>query len=105
MVQRSDQKRVSFSFFLTKTLIENCNGLKTKGSANFFPKRVFRRVFQSVSHKYKVNYSSNTIKNIYMLLTHFSAMLHFDIPWKRQKTCGFLTLSEGIEMEHWVKIG
>ena len=38
-------------------------------------------------------------------LTHFSPMSHFYTPWKRQKTCGFLTFSGGIEMWHWTKIG
>ena len=38
-------------------------------------------------------------------LTHFSPMFHFCIPWKRQKTEGFLTFSGGIEMEHWAKTG
>ena len=32
-------------------------------------------------------------------------MLHFYTPWKRQKTKGLLTFSEGIEMEHWAKMG
>ena len=29
-------------------------------------------------------------------LTHFSPVLHFYTPWKRQKTFGFLTFSGGI---------
>ena len=32
-------------------------------------------------------------------------MLHFYTPWKRQKIFVFLTLSEGVEMEYWAKIG
>ena len=32
-------------------------------------------------------------------------MFHFYIPWKHQKTEGFLMFSEGIEVEHWWKIG
>ena len=32
-------------------------------------------------------------------------MLHFFIPWKRQKTFGFLIFSRGLEMEHWDKMG
>ena len=39
------------------------------------------------------------------LLTHFSPISHFYTPLKRQKTKGFLTLSEGIEMWRWTKIG
>ena len=35
----------------------------------------------------------------------FSLMFHFYTPWKRQKTFGFLTFSEGIEMWHWTKMG
>ena len=31
-------------------------------------------------------------------------MFHFYIPWKRQKTKGFLTFSGGIEMKHWTKM-
>ena len=38
-------------------------------------------------------------------LTHFSPVLHFYTPWKRQKTFGFLTSSGGIEMWHWTKTG
>ena len=43
-------------------------------------------------------------------LTHFSPVSHFYTPWKRQKTFGFLTFSEGlaflggIEMWHWNKM-
>ena len=37
-------------------------------------------------------------------LTHFSPMSHFYTPWKRQKTYGFLTFLEGIEMWHWIKM-
>ena len=33
-------------------------------------------------------------------LNHFSPMFYFYTPWKRQKTFGFLTVSEGIEIEH-----
>ena len=32
-------------------------------------------------------------------------MFHFYIPWKHQKTGGFLMFSEGIEVEHWLKMG
>ena len=35
-------------------------------------------------------------------------MLHFYIPWKRQKTFGFLAFSRGIEINirvKWVKLG
>ena len=32
-------------------------------------------------------------------------MLHFDTPWKYQKTRGFMTFSRGIEMEPRTKIG
>ena len=38
-------------------------------------------------------------------LTHFSPVSHFYIPWKRQKTKGFLMFSGGIEMWHWTKMG
>ena len=39
------------------------------------------------------------------VLNHFSAVLHFYTPWKRQKTFGFLTFSWGMEMWHWTKMG
>ena len=39
------------------------------------------------------------------ILTHFKPMLHFYTPWKRQKTRGFLTLSGGMEIEHWLIMG
>ena len=42
---------------------------------------------------------------IWSELTHFSPVSHFCTPWKRQKTIGFLTLSGGIEMWHWNKMG
>ena len=32
-------------------------------------------------------------------------MFHFYTPWKRQKTKGFLTFSDGIKMEHWTDMG
>ena len=38
-------------------------------------------------------------------LTHFSPVLQFCTPWKRQETKGFLTFSEGIEIWHWIKMG
>ena len=38
-------------------------------------------------------------------LTHFSPVSHFYTPWKREKTKGFLTFSEGIEMWRWTKMG
>ena len=31
-------------------------------------------------------------------------MSYFYNPWKRQKTFGFLTVSGGVEMEHWAKM-
>ena len=46
----------------------------------------------------KINYRS-------IGLNHFSLMLNFYTPWKRQKTFGFLTFSGGIEMKHWAKMG
>ena len=36
-----------------------------------------------------------------LLLTHFSPMFLFYIPWKCQKTFGFLTFSGSLEMETW----
>ena len=41
----------------------------------------------------------NKLKNI------FKPMFHFCIPWKYQKTGGFLMFSGGIEVEHWLKMG
>ena len=38
-------------------------------------------------------------------LNHFIPMSHFYTPWKCQKTSGFLTFLEGIEMWHWNKMG
>ena len=37
--------------------------------------------------------------------THFSAMLYFYTPWKRQKTFGFLIFPEGIEIKHCDEMG
>ena len=39
------------------------------------------------------------------LLTYFQPMFYFYTHWKHQKTRGFLMFSEGIEVEHWLKIG
>ena len=38
-------------------------------------------------------------------MTHFSPISHFYIPWKRQKTIGFLPFSGRIVMWHWTKMG
>ena len=38
-------------------------------------------------------------------LTHFQPMFHFYTPWKHQKSSRFLMFSEGIKMEHFLKIG
>ena len=40
----------------------------------------------------------------FTVLTHFTILLHFCTPWKRKKTIGFLTISEGVKMEHWREI-
>ena len=37
-------------------------------------------------------------------LTHFRPMFPFYIPWRRQKTIGFLTFSGSIGREHWPEI-
>ena len=37
-------------------------------------------------------------------LTHFKPMFCFYARLKHQKTYGFLILSGGIEMEHWLKM-
>ena len=47
---------------------------------------------------------SHICKGTIMRLTHFSPVSHFYTPWKRQKTKGFLTFSEAIEMWHWTKM-
>ena len=39
------------------------------------------------------------------ILTHFSQMFHLYIPWKRQKTKGFLTFLWVIGLKHWAKMG
>ena len=38
-----------------------------------------------------------------LLWTHFKPMLHFYIPWKHEKTSGFL-MFQGIKNEHWLEI-
>ena len=38
------------------------------------------------------------------LTTHFGSMFEFYISLKRQKACGFFTVSGVIEMEYWVKM-
>ena len=35
----------------------------------------------------------------------FSPMFHTYIPWKHQKAKVFQMFSEGIEIEHWTKMG
>ena len=39
------------------------------------------------------------------MLSHFSSMLQFYSPWKRQKIKGFLAFLWGMEKEYWAKIG
>ena len=38
-----------------------------------------------------------------LLWTHFKPMLHFYIPWKHEKTSGFL-MFQGIKNKHWLEI-
>ena len=38
-----------------------------------------------------------------LYLTNFNQIFPFYTSWKCQKTFGFLTSSEGIEMEQWVE--
>ena len=45
---------------------------------------------------------SKCIKKVF---NPFSPVSHFYIPWKRHKIEDFLTLSGGIEMWHWTKMG
>ena len=37
---------------------------------------------------------------MFYLLTRFNPMLHFHIPWKRQKTSDYVMVLGGGEMEH-----
>ena len=41
------------------------------------------------------------VTNILILLTHFMPLVSFCIPWKHQKTSGFLMFSGGIERYQW----
>ena len=45
------------------------------------------------------------VVSLLLTLTDFNPIVHFYTPWKCQKTFGFLTISGGIEMKHWTKIG
>ena len=38
-------------------------------------------------------------------LTHYCPVFSFYIPWKYQKTVGFLMFSRGIKSEHWTVMG
>ena len=38
-------------------------------------------------------------------LTHFKPTLHFYTLWKHKKIGGFLMFLEGVEVEHWLKMG
>ena len=38
-------------------------------------------------------------------VTHFMPLVSFYIPWKHQKTFGFLIFSGGIERGHWHEMG
>ena len=46
---------------------------------------------------------SFTVSEYLNTFTHFSPVLHFYNPWKRQKTFGFLTFSGGIECDTGLK--
>ena len=37
--------------------------------------------------------------------THFCLMFPFYIPWKYQKTKGFLVFPGGVQLEHWAEMG
>ena len=77
--------------FLTQLPIFNITKIKSCYNVNFsvyFP--ICRQIDRQISKS---------------ALTHFSPMSHIYTPWKRQKTYGFLTFSEGIEMWHWTKMG
>ena len=38
-------------------------------------------------------------------LSNILPKFHFNTSWKREKTSDFLTISGGIEIEHWCKMG
>ena len=57
--------------------------------------------FSHVIEKKLLSKIMNVTIKVIILLTYFNPMLHFYAPWKRQKTFGFLTFSEGIVMENW----
>ena len=42
---------------------------------------------------------------VFNSVTQFKPIIHFYTPWKREKTTSFLLFSDGIEMEHWLKMG
>ena len=61
-----------------------------------------------LSETSSVNSYSNNCSDFCRILeslTHFSQMFHFYTLWKCQKTKGFFTSSEGIEIKNWAKNG
>ena len=91
--------------------IESC---KTRTNCEFFLMILSQESLKSTSKTgkfiYKTRHWKSLSKYLWIVasietLTHFSPMSHFYIPWKHQKTIGFLTVSGGIEMWHWTKMG
>ena len=79
---------------------QNCWCLQLVGSLTYFPQETRFWLFFLLGIVKRLSHF-----HISCTLTHFSTIFHFYTPWKRQKTKGFLTLSGGIEMEHWTKMG
>ena len=61
---------------------------------------IFKSPFFSLTHM-----KLHMCETSFGLLTHFEPMFHFYTPWLNEKTGGFRMFSEGVEVEHWLKMG
>ena len=63
----------------------------------------------TIPYLFEVDPETVTIRQLKLMVsfifTHFNPMFHFYIPWKHQKTRGFLLFSGSIEMDQWANMG
>ena len=67
-------------------VFKSFNFIKNKTPSNVFSLEFFKN--------FKISFFKDHI--LATGLTHFSRMLHFYTPWKREKTYGFLTFLGGV---------
>ena len=71
---------------------------KRKVSPMFHSRNIISKINRLHERPLRLGYDDSKQLSFRDLLTHFSPVAHFYTPKKRQKTFGFLSFSEGIEM-------